>query len=273
MPELPEVETVRATLSRALRGRRIAEVSVGERRLRVPVQPGFEEMLRGRAIERVRRRGKYLLIELGGKKVWIVHLGMSGRLVYVPEPRPREKHDHIVARLVGGGEIRYRDPRRFGLALVLPVEELRAWAPLRGLGVDPFEPAFTAGYLEERARASRRRIRDLLIDQSVIAGLGNIYANEALFRAGVRPAARAGGLARERIGRIVAAVRRVLREAIAGRGTSLSDYRDGDDRAGDFQRFLRVYGREGRACRRCGGRIKRVALGGRGAFYCPRCQR
>ena len=272
MPELPEVETVRRTLCALVPGRRIIKVEVLEPRLRRRVARDFASVLSGRTIVDVERRGKYLLLILDGKSVWVTHLGMSGKLIYVNAERPREAHDHICAVLENGFELRYHDPRRFGLAAAMPLGKLQSWPPLRGLGPDPLDGDFAVGGLYQQARKSRRKIRDLLLDQKVIAGLGNIYSNELLFYAGIRPTVRACKLTRQRVNEIAAIAPRLLREAIHWGGTSFSDYRDGQDRQGEFQARLSVYGRDGERCRRCEHVIKRVALGNRSAFYCPSCQ-
>ncbi|HXG52991.1 MAG TPA: bifunctional DNA-formamidopyrimidine glycosylase/DNA-(apurinic or apyrimidinic site) lyase [candidate division Zixibacteria bacterium] len=272
MPELPEVETIRRGLRKRLRGRRIEQVEVLEPRLRVEVDGRLASRLRGRAIVDVGRRAKYVLIRLEDGGVWLFHLGMSGKLIYVDPALPRQKHDHIVARLDNGAELRYHDPRRFGLSLVAEKTELPGVAQLGRLGPDPFDRRFSAGYLYACTRKSSRRIRDLLLDQGIVAGIGNIYANEALYRAGVRPTARSRRLTRAEVGRLAAAIPELLREAIRWCGTSFSDYRDADDRFGEFQSRLAVYGRQGEPCRMCGTPVRRVVLGNRSAFYCPACQ-
>ncbi|MFQ5903939.1 MAG: bifunctional DNA-formamidopyrimidine glycosylase/DNA-(apurinic or apyrimidinic site) lyase, partial [Candidatus Binatia bacterium] len=253
MPELPEVETICRSLRALLRGCRVADVEVLEPRLRSPVREDFRSELRGRAILDVKRRGKYISVLLEGKRVWISHLGMSGKLIYVETGRSRERHDHIIVRLDGGHELRYHDPRRFGLSVVVPHAELESLPQMKNLGLDPFDHRFHGVYLHSVARHSRRRIRDLLIDQRVLAGLGNIYANEILFHAGIRPTTRAWRLGRGRAERIAEVTPEVLTEAIRWRGTSLSDYRDGEDRRGKFQNHLRVYDREGERCLVCSG--------------------
>jgi formamidopyrimidine-DNA glycosylase len=273
MPELPEVETICRSLNELLPGRTIEAVTVLERRLRTRVQRSFEKSVSGRKIRAVGRRGKYICITLEGRLVWICHLGMSGKLIHVPNEKPREKHDHIVARLDNGHELRYHDPRRFGLVAVVRAEEAGSCIHFRGLGPDPLEPAFDGRYLHDQARGSRRRARDFLLDQKVVAGLGNIYVNEILFRSGVRPTTRAFRLRRGGSETIARVTREVLEEAIAMRGTSFSDYRDGRDRKGEFQNFLRVYDREGESCGTCCNPIKRVVLGNRSAFYCRACQK
>jgi formamidopyrimidine-DNA glycosylase len=198
---------------------------------------------------------------------------MSGKLICIDAKAERRKHDHIIARLDGGAELRYHDPRRFGLSLAMRSEEIRDLPQFRRLGLDPFDPALTAEYLLQFTRGSERRIRDLLLDQQIIAGLGNIYANEILSRAGVKPSTRARRLSRAQVTVIAAIIPDLLRDAIRWCGTSFSDYRDADDKAGEFQNHLRVYDRAGERCRSCPGLIKRLAIGNRGAFYCPTCQR
>lgn len=273
MPELPEIETICGGLRGLLPGRIAARVEVLDRRLRCRVSPDFRRRLEGRAIEDVGRRGKYILVALEGKWVWISHLGMSGKLIYVEASRPRERHDHIIVTLSNGHELRYHDPRRFGLSLVVPAARISALPQLKDLGPEPFDPEFCAAYLYAVFHESRRRIRDVLIDQRVVAGLGNIYANEILFRAGMRPTRPACKLGRSGADTIAKAIPEVLREAIRWCGTSFSDYRDAQDRFGGFQNHLRVYGREGEKCRACASAIRRVSLGNRSAFYCRTCQK
>jgi len=273
MPELPEVETICRGLRQLLPGRRITNVEVREPRLRSRVDGDFSSRLLGRTILAVGRRGKYLLVFLEGERVWLSHLGMSGKLIFVAASKPREKHDHIIVGLDGSHELRYHDPRRFGLAAVVSHSELSSMPQMRNLGPDPFDSRFNGARLYSLARGCRRRIRDLLIDQRVVAGLGNIYANEILFRAGIRPTTRAWKLGRGSIETLANRVPKVLREAIRWCGTSFSDYRDAEDRFGEFQNHLNVYDRVGEKCRVCGVKIKRVAIGNRSAFYCPRCQR
>lgn len=273
MPELPEVETVCRSLRPHLVGRKIKHVELIEPRLRTPVDSGALMQLVGRQIIEIGRKGKYILMRLDRGKIWVFHLGMSGKLICVDADTGRKKHDHIVVRLNDGGELRYHDPRRFGLSLVTTADDLDELAPLRRLGVDPFDPDLTGAYLFHFTRASRRRIRDLLLDQEIIAGLGNIYANEVLFLAGVKPTARAYRLTRHQTQRIAETTPKLLKQAIRWCGTSFSDYRDADDKRGAFQNHLCVYDRDGEPCRVCLSLIKRIALGNRSAFYCPGCQR
>ena len=273
MPELPEVETICRGLRPHLAGRRIVSVDVFEPRLRQMIDPGLAASLRGKRIVDVGRRAKYILIELENKNIWVFHLGMSGKLIHVSPEIPKQKHDHILVTLDNRRQLRYHDPRRFGLTLTVAKAELDDLPQFRFLGLDPFDGRFDAEYLYSFTKRSQRRIRDLLLDQQIVAGIGNIYANEILGRVGVRPTARSSRLTRETVARIAEMIPTVLHEAIRWCGTSFSDYRDADDKYGEFQNHLRVYDRDGEDCRICSGTIKRVALGNRSAFYCPSCQK
>jgi formamidopyrimidine-DNA glycosylase len=273
MPELPEVETICRGLHPHLTGRRILSVKVRERRLRSLVDRKLAQCLEGKTILRVERIAKYILISLSADIVWMVHLGMSGKLVHVNPTTPKQKHDHILVGLDSGQELRYHDPRRFGLSLVVAANELHDLPQLKHLGLDPFDARFTSDYLHSFTKRSERRIRDLLLDQQIVAGIGNIYANEILARVGVRPTTRSRKLKRAKVDEIAATIPEVLNEAIRWCGTSFSDYRDADDKLGEFQNHLWVYDRVGEKCRLCLDTIKRVALGNRSAFYCPSCQK
>jgi formamidopyrimidine-DNA glycosylase len=270
MPELPEVETVRRGLADAVTGRRITAVTVHERRLRKPLARDFAATLTGRRIEGVRRRAKYLLLDLDDAASWLVHLGMTGTMVVLPGEEPLRTHTHVVAELDDGRTLRFHDPRRFGLMRVGAPDGL---AELATLGPEPLDPAFSAGFLHEIARRQRRAVKSLLMDQQVVAGLGNIYVNEILFGAGIRPSRRTGRITRAEAERIVAETGRVLAAAIELRGSSISDYRDERGEPGAFQHTFRVYERDGEPCRRCDGVIRRRVIVGRSSFYCSRCQR
>jgi formamidopyrimidine-DNA glycosylase len=273
MPELPEVETVCRSLRPHLLGRTIRRVRVLEPRLRVPVDQRGLKSLAGKRVDRISRLAKYILLSLSDDNVWVFHLGMSGKLVCVAANTARQKHDHIIVELEGGDELRYHDPRRFGLSLVAKKDRLYELPQLRRIGMDPFDPALNGDYLFRFTRASERRIRDLLLDQQIIAGLGNIYANEILSLSGIKPTTRAHRLTRRQAQGIAAAIPNLLVDAIRWCGTSFSDYRDADDKSGEFQNHLRVYDRDGQECRVCPSVIKRVTIGNRSAFYCPMCQR
>lgn len=268
MPELPEVETVCRTLRPHLVGRRIERVLIRERRLRTPIPPSLESQLQGRTIEGVERRSKYVLARIGGGEAWAIHLGMSGRLC-VGDPPAGLTHVHVEVELSGGGRLYYRDPRRFGRMLTIRNEE-----ELGELGVEPLGPGFTPDLLQQLRRRHRRiTVKSLLMDTRKIAGVGNIYANEALFLAGIRPGRRFGRVTRREIERLVEVVPSLLRRAISEGGSSLLDYRDGEGRQGGFQRSFWVYDRGGEPCRVCSSPVRARIVGGRGSFYCPRCQR
>lgn len=269
MPELPEVETLRRGLAAAIVGRRVIGVAVRERRFRRPLARGFAAGLGGRCIRAVRRRAKYLLIDLDDGTVWLVHFGMSGTLVVLPTDAPVRLHTHVVVTLDDGRTLRFHDPRRFGLMRVGTAER---FPELAALGVEPLDAAFSPAFLHTVARRQRRAVKSLLMDQRVVAGLGNIYVNEILFAAGVRPGRRTSRLSRADAARIVAATGAVLADALAARGSSISDYRDERGEPGAFQDQFRVYERAGEPCVCCDGVIRRRVIVGRSSFYCPRCQ-
>ncbi len=267
MPELPEVETVRRTLLPHVRGRRIARVEVHDRRLREPVPESFASRLEGHRVVGVRRRGKFLLADLDDGGVWLVHLGMSGRLC-VGTPLPGTPHVHVQILFEGGEKLYFQDPRRFG------VMRVEAGEPELALGPDPLVEGVDGEMLWALTRrCGRQRIKTLLMDQRRIAGLGNIYANEALFRARIRPGRRAGRLRRAEAMALAAVIGETLEEALAAGGSSLLDYRDADGREGGFQRRFRVYDRAGLPCVTCATPIRHQVTAGRSSYYCPTCQR
>ncbi|MBI2963996.1 MAG: bifunctional DNA-formamidopyrimidine glycosylase/DNA-(apurinic or apyrimidinic site) lyase [Deltaproteobacteria bacterium] len=270
MPELPEVETIRRGLERRLCGARVTRVEIREPRLRRRVDEAALRALVGRRVEAVGRRAKYLLADVGEGLCWLMHLGMSGRLLLVPSGEPPGEHEHVRVEFDRAGSLRYRDPRRFGWMRVARVEELDEIA---GLGPEALGAEIGGAALRALLRGTRRDIKAALLDQRVIAGIGNIYANEILFRAGVRPTRRCPRLSGADLDRIARATAAVLGEAVARRGTSFSDYFDSDGLPGTFQDVLAVFDRRGEPCRRCATPIKRRAQGGRSSFYCPCCQR
>lgn len=270
MPELPEVETTRRSLLPHVAGRRIRAVTVRERRLRRPLADDFAAQLRGRRIAGAERRGKYLLFPLDDGRDLLVHLGMSGSLCLVPAATPPAAHDHVVIALEDGPALVFNDPRRFGLLRIGARAELDE---LRRVGPDPLLEAPTAEAWRALTRGRRQPIKTLLMDQRRLAGVGNIYASEALFAAGIRPRRRAASLTRAERQRLGAALQAVLARAVALGGSSISDYRDGEGNAGYFQIHHAVYDRAGQPCGRCATPIKRLVLGGRSTFYCPHCQR
>lgn len=277
MPELPEVESLRRILVRSALGRTITAARIGDLPLRRRRIPDFSQLVAGRRIEAIKRRAKYLMIELGGGPVIVAHLGMSGSITHrgigfdARQFDPR--HDHIEFVLDDGTRLVYNDPRRFGIIRLVAREDLAAMPELRGIGPEPLGADFDAGYLAARARGRKVAIKSLIMDQRVVAGIGNIYAAEILFRAGVRPTRRAGQVKGAELERIVEFTRKVLRAAIGSRGTTFRSYRDSRGRPGGFAKRLMVYGREGKPCYSCGAAIRNVIVGQRASFYCPRCQR
>lgn len=282
MPELPEVESLRRILARSVVGRTIVRARVAEKRLRRKVAADFAASVAARRIVRLSRRAKYLIIELdnthrGGPAAMIVHLGMSGSLTHrndgFDDAEFDRRHDHVEFELDDRSRLVYNDPRRFGLIRLVPIGALAAAPELKGLGPEPLSAAFNADYLAQIARGRRAAIKNLIMDQRVVAGIGNIYASEILFRAGVRPTRRAARVSRSEVERIVTATALILRAAIESRGTTFRSYRDSRGRPGRFAARLMVYGRAGEPCRICGSAIRAVAVGQRASFYCPHCQR
>ncbi len=277
MPELPEVESLRRMLARSIVGRTIVSARINQPRLRRVVSPDFPDAVSGHKIEGLRRRAKYLILDLSGAASILVHLGMSGSLTYrdarFTPGQFDSRHDHVHFHLDDGNALVYNDPRRFGLLRLVPSGELESTPELAALGPEPIGGAFDTAYLARTARGRRAAIKTVLMDQRVVAGIGNIYAAEILFRAGVRPTRRAGRLKRAELERIVAATAPILREAIDGRGTTFRSYRDSRGRPGGFARRLKVYGRAGERCYECSATIRKTTLGQRTSFYCPHCQR
>ncbi len=270
MPELPEVETTRRGIAPLVTDKRVARVTVREPRLRQRVPVRLVRELRGQAIREVARRGKYLLLGTAGGTA-IVHLGMSGSLRVTTCETPPGKYDHVDIVFTDGRCLRLRDPRRFG-TLAWTLADPQSHPLLRYLGPEPLGDAFTTDYLYRVTRGRRLAIRDLLLNGRVVAGLGNIYANEALFEAGIRPTRPAGRLTRTDCTRLVPAIRATLERALAAGGTTLRDFRNGHDEPGYFQHELKVYGRAGKPCLICGRPVCTRRLGQRRAFYCRRCQ-
>jgi formamidopyrimidine-DNA glycosylase len=293
MPELPEVETVRRGLEPILVGNEFARVEQRRKDLRFPLPKHFSARLEGRKVNALDRRAKYLLARLDDGEVLVMHLGMTGRFAIdhangeaektgrvAHKQAAAPKHEHIVFHLGDGATIRYSDPRRFGLMDLVKGEKLASYALFKGLGIEPLSPSFTPEWLAEKLKGKKTSIKAALVDQRLIAGLGNIYACEALFAARISPKTLAGTLA-NKTGKptrktkvLVAAVKAVLEDAIRAGGSSLRDYKRADGSLGEFQHRFKVYGREGKPCARkgCGGTVRRIVQGGRSTFYCPTCQ-
>jgi formamidopyrimidine-DNA glycosylase len=270
MPELPEVETTRRGIEPYVTGQTIREIIVREPRLRWRVPRVLARELPGKTIVSVTRRGKYLLFDVGTGSI-IVHLGMSGSLTVVPQATPAGKFDHVDVALESGDCLRLRDPRRFGAVLWTRADVTRHKL-LAPLGPEPLNENFNGTYLFRLTRVRTRAIRDVLLDGHTVAGVGNIYANEALHAAGIRPARAAARITRMQYDALVETIRATLTSAILAGGTTLRDFRNPEGNPGYFSTALKVYGRAGKPCLTCGSQIKAVRLGQRRAFYCRTCQ-
>lgn len=277
MPELPEVETIVRGLRPRLEGRTLSRVSVRRPDLRIPFPENFSNRLEGRTVTRLDRRAKYIVARLSDGAALIVHLGMSGQwLIHEgPPAEPPGPHDHVEFALDDGTTLVYRDVRRFGLMTLTPQSELAEHPMLRDLGPEPLGNAFNGPVLSAALRGRRTPIKAALLDQRTVAGLGNIYVCEALFRAGISPRRLAASVAGRRAERLVPAIKGILNEAIDAGGSTLRDYVQASGELGYFQHRFAVYGREGESCAGCdcGGAIKRIVQSGRSTFFCSRRQR
>ena len=293
MPELPEVETVRRGLIPVLEGRRLARAEVRREGLRRPFPERLAERLAGAGVERLGRRAKVLLADLSTGETLLVHLGMSGRMTvsgsgpaadagsgealgaFVHGVGAAARHDHLVLHAEGGARVTLNDARRFGAVDLWPTDALDEHPMLRALGPEPLSDAFDGPALAARLSGRRAPVKAALLDQRVVAGLGNIYVCEALHRARIHPGREAGRISRARVHALAGAIRSVLEEAIEAGGSTLRDHRRADGEIGRFQHAFRAYGREGAPCptQGCGGAIRRVLQGGRSTFHCPACQR
>ena len=283
MPELPEVETVRRGMQPAMEGVTFARVDVNRPDLRWPFPERMADRIAGAKVDALRRRSKYILAELSSGETLIIHLGMSGRILISGDPLGQfhrdhpapEKHDHVVFHMANGARVTFNDPRRFGAMDLAPSADVESHRLLQNLGPEPLGNAFHEDYLIGRLRGRNTPIKSALLDQNVVAGLGNIYVCEALYRASISPLRKAGQISDKRLARLVPIIREVLAEAIEAGGSSLRDYRQADGELGYFQHTFRVYDREGQPCQTpgCGGTIARRVQSGRSSFYCARCQR
>ena len=275
MPELPEVETVRRRLEPTLEGRRIEHVEISDPRLTRPFDPDLvARELEGERIVAVDRRGKYLIVRFDSGRALLIHLRMTGSLRYQPEEAgslPDDPYRRAVVKLDDGSDVAYRDVRRFGTWLLLEPEELEPYLATR-LGPEPLDPAFGPNELAERLEARTAPLKAAILDQRTVAGVGNIYADEALWRARIHPLRAAGSLDEDELQELTKAIRDVLELAIERQGATLRDYALPDGEAGGMQDEFRVYGRLGEPCDRCGTPIERIVVGGRGTWYCPGCQ-
>jgi len=291
MPELPEVETVRRGLQPVLEGHRITRVQTRRGDLRIPFPEGFGQRLTGRLVAHLRRRAKYILADLDSGETLVIHLGMSGRLtIYkggkalpldgvegesVAAEGGEGPHDHVILETDAPARIVYTDHRRFGLMTILETASIADDKLFKGLGPEPLDKSFTPAVLGAALAGKKTAIKAALLDQRVVAGIGNIYACEALWRAGISPKRLASAIPGERAKKLVPAIRKVLEDAIAAGGSTLRDYAKADGSLGYFQHHFRVYDREGDPCPRrgCTGTVKRIVQTGRSTFYCPKCQK
>jgi formamidopyrimidine-DNA glycosylase len=277
MPELPEVETVRRGLALRMEGRRIARLALNRPDLRTPLPPGLKERVEGRRVERLGRRAKYILFHLEDGGVVIAHLGMSGRMVLSDpgQATPPDPHDHVVFTLEDGTELRFNDARRFGMLDYTSAAELERHKLLADLGPEPLGNGFNGPALAALLKGKVTPIKAALLDQRVVAGLGNIYVSESLYHAGLSPRRLAGTVMGPRAERLAQAIRDVLERAIAAGGSSLRDYVQADGELGYFQHQWAVYGKEGERCPLCdcAGGIRRIVQSGRSTYYCGKRQR
>jgi len=289
MPELPEVETVCTGLTPAMEGRKLVKVETRRGDLRAPFPKNFAARLTGRRVKTLRRRAKYILADLDNNETLVIHLGMSGRMAVYAEGKSKKlgqfvyeaappdagqgKHDHVVFETDAPARIVFTDHRRFGLMTLLATDKLEEDKLFEGLGAEPLSNSFHDDYLAAALKGKKTPIKSALLDQRIIAGIGNIYACEALFRARISPKRLAGKVPRAAIPDLVQAIKTVLKEAIAAGGSTLRDYKKADGELGYFQHSFQVYGREGEPCPACGGTIKRIVQAGRSTFYCPKCQK
>ena len=270
MPELPEVETTRRGIAPWLEGQQIHAVIVRDRRLRWPVPADIEDKLSGQTLRALRRRAKYLLFDTD-KGTAMLHLGMSGSVRIVDRDEPAAKHDHIDIQMETGKSMRFRDPRRFGSFLW--TENANTHPLLRDLGPEPLGDAFDGEYLFDKAHGRKVSIKQFIMNATVVVGVGNIYASEALFAAGIHPRRRTDRIAKARMCLLAGSIKNILQRAIAAGGTTLQDFHGSDGEPGYFRQELEVYGRGGLPCTRCKTPLTQVVIGQRSAFYCKRCQR
>lgn len=274
MPELPEVETVRRGLVPVMVGKRLVRTDVRRPDLRWPFPDRMAERLTDVTVLALRRRSKYILADLSSGETLIVHLGMSGRMLIAPVGQEPQKHDHVIFETEDDMSVTFNDTRRFGAMDLTPTKSVDDHKLLHQLGPEPLGNAFNADYLANRLKGRKTLIKSALLDQRIIAGLGNIYVCEVLWRSQILPLCRAGDLSRAQIDVMVAHIRATLEDAIAAGGSSLRDYRQADGELGYFQHSFAVYGREDAPCSRdgCAGTITRIVQAGRSSFFCPSCQ-
>jgi formamidopyrimidine-DNA glycosylase len=274
MPELPEVETVRRSLEKRLVGRTIRQVNIYMPKIiKIPEPKLFARFLEGQTIVDLQRRGKYLLFCLASGYVWVTHLRMTGQFIYSKQEEPLLKHTHLTFTLDNGHQLRYVDIRQFGTMYLLRPDEFKKVRGLRELGPEPLGEEFTLEELYKKLAGKKGKVKQLLLNQSFVAGIGNIYADEILFDAGLHPERGADTLSPDEIEQFYHSIRKMLELGIANRGTTVRNYVDGDGRSGNFQELLKVYGRAGEPCYKCGRPLIKQRVAGRSSCYCPDCQK
>lgn len=272
MPEMPEVETIARGLRKSIVGKCVTGAQLSGKPLRRPVAGDFAVSLRGRKVRDVHRLGKYLILEMEPVAWWLIHLGMSGSISYPADPVSTAAHTHARVRFSDSTELHYRDPRRFGLLAVYPFPRLDQIPELKSLGIDPLTSRIKVDRFWEMLRRSTQEVKSFLLDQRKIAGVGNIYASEALFHARIHPARRCCTLTREDAAHLIEGVRKALRAGLKHNGTTFSDFVRADGVPGENQKYLNAFQREGERCRRCLSSITRLRQGNRSTYFCPHCQ-
>jgi len=274
MPELPEVEVIRRGLQKHLPGRKIIEITAGSKKLRLPLpRKNLKKFIRGAQVTSVDRRAKFLLIAMDNGAFLVMHLGMTGRLGIFPAGTPRAKHDHLRLQLDNNMQLRFNDIRRFGFIQVLPPGSGTGGTMLDNLGPEPLGPDFTPGYLQKQAGGKTRPLKNFLMDNRIVVGIGNIYACEILFHAGLKPDKNVSRLTLKDWEKVVDSSRHVLQQAIARGGTTISDFVNESGNSGYFQLALQTYGKQGQACKCCSTPIAKKTMAGRSTFFCPKCQK
>ncbi|KPK00690.1 MAG: hypothetical protein AMJ60_00065 [Desulfobacterales bacterium SG8_35] len=274
MPELPEVEVIRQGLQRYLPGRRILDIRTGNKKLRLPMpRRDLKKYIQNAQVRSVARRAKFLLIAMNNGAFLVVHLGMTGRLGIFPAGTPKSKHDHLRLQLDNNMQLRFNDIRRFGFIQVLPPGRDTAGTLLGNLGPEPLGPHFSPEYLQKQATGKNRPLKNFLMDNRVVVGIGNIYACEILFHAGLNPEKKIGRLGMKEWIRVVESSRHILEKAIASGGTTISDFVNASGKSGYFQLELQTYGKQGQPCKWCSTPITKKTMAGRSTFFCPKCQK
>ena len=274
MPELPEVEVIKRGLGKHLPGCKVLEIVMGNKKLRLPMpRKNLKKYIQGARFKSVDRRAKFLLLTMENGAILIVHLGMTGRLGIFPADTPKAKHDHLRLQLDNTMQLRFNDIRRFGFVQVLEPGQGLVGTMLDKLGPEPLGPDFSARHLQKNAAGKSRPLKNFLMDSRVVVGIGNIYACEILFHAGLNPEKKVSSISKKEWQRIAASTLHVLTQAIASGGTTISDFVNESGKSGYFQLKLQVYGRQGQACNACSAKIIKKTMAGRSTFFCPKCQK